>query len=214
LPKELDICHTFNVRFNLIRRKVRNHDVQVSSSLNAPCCNPKSKIENPKSLVFLRIEARDLAKEGAEEEIVVLDAVVEVNRNLLDGDFEQRLLVVFELLKLLFDGGDLFDGLRRFRLGGIGAVGGHLAMLGVVSEPVAEVTYAFKNLASGFGTVAVHRVPMREDLPSRFPVPESVWGNTEILRCIRDFHEVAKLVHDGLQSKKNSLDTQTLPKIN
>jgi hypothetical protein len=54
---------------------------------------------------------------------------------------------------------------------------------------------------------------MREDFASRFPIPERVWGNTEILRCISDFHEIAKLVHDGLQSKKIALDRQTLPKI-
>jgi hypothetical protein len=61
--------------------------------------------------------------------------------------------------------------------------------------------------------VAVHGVPMREDLPGRFPIPERVWGHTEILRCIRNFHEVVKLVHDGLQSKKIALDGQTLSKI-
>jgi hypothetical protein len=39
-------------------------------------------IANPKSLVFLRIQARDLAKAEAEEQVVVLDAVVEVEVNL------------------------------------------------------------------------------------------------------------------------------------
>jgi hypothetical protein len=34
--------------------------------------NPKSKIANPKSLVFFRIQARDLAEDGTEEQVVLL----------------------------------------------------------------------------------------------------------------------------------------------
>jgi hypothetical protein len=46
-------------------------------------------IANPKSLVFLRIQARDLAK--AEEEVVVLDAVVEVN---LAGVIQSEVMMI------------------------------------------------------------------------------------------------------------------------
>jgi hypothetical protein len=54
---------------------------------------------------------------------------------------------------------------------------------------------------------------MRKDFPSGFPIPKRIGGNAEILRGVSDFHEVAKLVHDGLQSKKIALDAQTLPKM-
>jgi len=117
--------------------------------------NPKSKITNPKS-VFFSFQSRDLAEDGAEEGIVVLDAVVEVDVDLAGGDFEEYFFIVFEFLELLLDGGDFFDGLRLYGLGFAGAVSNHLAMLGVVGEFVAEVAKVLQHGADRFGAIAMH----------------------------------------------------------
>ena len=86
----------------------------------------------------------------------MLHAVVEVDRCLLGGDFEEGFLVVLELFELLLNGRDIFDGLRLFGLGFLRAVGNHLAMLGVVSKFIAEVAEVLPYGTDRFGSVTVH----------------------------------------------------------